>query len=244
MIFQMTHSFPKQKTLFEVLKIKKPPETNESKATPETKTSTAAIPPHETEDWKYMPGFITKEDVTFEDLLAELQPLVREYFATIKGKDFAAKRLSCKFSDINDQGKIAESTRKVNENALFNYDQVIWHDWSKSPLVSKIRALLQKALGFKFDYCLAHLYRNGKDTIGYHSDKEGLNGQIVSISMGATRKFRFRRMMKKSGYDYEFQLRCGDCLLMKIGCQWNWVHSVPPELTINDPRINLTFRMF
>ncbi len=94
------------------------------------------------------------------------------------------------------------------------------------------------------------MYRNGLDTIGWHNDKEALNTPVVSISLGATRKFRFRKIkdkegkINKVGYEKELLLKSGDCLFMKDSCQKIYKHCVPTEKTVKAPRINLTFRKF
>jgi alkylated DNA repair dioxygenase AlkB len=211
----------------------------------------------ENDYWKVIPEvFSVKEDgFSFDDLLKELQPMVVQYYHTLKGKTFSSRRLSCKFSELEEKEKIAESTRKVK--SLFTYDNVKWYNWNESRLVSMIRDKLAKIFGVRFNYCLASLYRNGHDVINYHSDYEALNTVIVSVSFGATRKFRFRRkknnddeekdlsLKKKSkGFDYEYLLSNGDVVLMKVGCQNEYEHCVPQESSIEDPRINLTFRMF
>lgn len=222
-----------QKTLLDVWKVPKPAPV----PAPEIKVASEEF---ENEYWRYIPKFI--DEIKFDELLRELEPLVAEYYAIVSGKEYAAKRLSCKFSEMSEKEKIDESTKNVG--GLFRYNDVQWRDWSESLLVCKIRDKLEREFKMKFDYCLTHLYRNGHDNINYHSDHEAMNTPIVSISMGATRKFRFRKSGRTTGYDYQYLLRCGDCILMKVGCQWKWQHCVPTEATIKEPRINLTFRMF
>jgi hypothetical protein len=231
----------KQKTLFETWKIA------------EVKTNLLTIPweeksnsivtdaaTNETEHWKYYPKLLTLE--SFEAVLEEMKPLVGEYFAKINGKEFPARRLSCKFSSLAAEEKISESTRAASR--LFNYDSVAWQDWSAAPLLMKIREKVEKELNIQFDYCLVHLYRDGTDLINYHSDKEAMNTPIASLSLGATRKFRFREKSKTSGYSYQYNLEHGDLILMKPGCQFHWLHSVPAERSIKHPRMNFTFRKF
>lgn len=118
------------------------------------------------------------------------------------------------------------------------------HDWSKSPIIRSIREHFQRKLGVPIDYCLMHLYVDGNVSIGYHSDKEAMNDPVISVSFGATRKFRFRKIGDKRGYDTELLLKSGDVVIMKEDCQRHYKHSVPVEKGVKGPRINLTFRRY
>ena len=49
--------------------------------------------------------------------------------------------------------------------------------------------------GVDFNSCLANLYRDGTDSMGYHSDDEpelGLRPTIASVSLGDRRRFVLR----------------------------------------------------
>ncbi len=80
--------------------------------------------------------------------------------------------------------------------------------------------------------------------INYHRDREGLSSQIVSVSLGASRLFRFRKMGQKKGFEEEFLLRGGDVVVMEPSCQRTHLHGVPEQKRVKEPRINLTFRKF
>jgi alkylated DNA repair dioxygenase AlkB len=116
--------------------------------------------------------------------------------------------------------------------------------WKECALIEKIKEELENKLGTYFDYCLAHCYPDGEASIGWHNDKEALETDVVSISFGATRKFRFRKLGETKGYCKEFNLGNGDVLHMLSGCQKIYKHSVPVEKTVKTPRINLTFRKY
>jgi len=80
--------------------------------------------------------------------------------------------------------------------------------------------------------------------ISWHNDKEALNTPVASISLGATRLFRFRDIKETKGWEYELNLKSGDLVYMKEGCQRKYKHAVPVQKKVKDPRINLTFRQF
>jgi len=195
-----------------------------------------------TDYWQYIPGFIDKD--IFPELLKEVTPLVAEYGGTsyYTNKPFTARRLSYKLSDIKKEKEVKESTKGIVE--AFDYSIIKLRDWKESPIVCDIKKQIEEKFDEKYDYCLVHLYRDGTDSINYHQDRESLKNCVVSISVGATRKFRFRKIEHKNGYAKEFNLKSGDLLYMKIGCQQKYKHSVPVEKTVKEPRINLTFRKF
>jgi alkylated DNA repair dioxygenase AlkB len=68
----------------------------------------------------------------------------------------------------------------------------------------------------------------------------GTRPAITSISLGGTRKFQLRP--NSGGKPMDIWLKQGSLLLMKPGCQENWVHQVPKTSKPTGERINLTFR--
>lgn len=111
--------------------------------------------------------------------------------------------------------------------------------------VLEIKAKVERVSGFSFNSVLANYYRNGNDSVGWHSDDEpelGLNPTVASISFGAVRPFELKH---KSRHDLEkirLMVPSGSLLLMGGTIQHNWLHQLPKVRSINEPRINLTFR--
>jgi alkylated DNA repair dioxygenase AlkB len=88
-----------------------------------------------------------------------------------------------------------------------------------------------------------NLYRNGHDSMGWHSDDEAVNGPapvIASISLGTKRRFDLRH--KQSGHTISVMLPHGSLLVMSGQSQSHWKHRIPKSTRIAEPRINLTFR--
>lgn len=95
-----------------------------------------------------------------------------------------------------------------------------------------------------FNSVLLNLYRNGSDKVSWHADDEkglGTNPLIASVSLGATRRFDLKH---KTDSDEKLQLELapGSLVIMKGAIQHNWLHQIPVQKKILDPRINLTFR--
>lgn len=98
--------------------------------------------------------------------------------------------------------------------------------------------------GQNFTTCLANLYRDGKDSMGWHADDEkelGKNPIIASLSLGAERMFHLKH---KTEPDLKEKIRLphGSLLIMRGTTQSFWKHQLPKTKKIVAPRINLTFR--
>jgi alkylated DNA repair dioxygenase AlkB len=192
----------------------------------------------DTEHWTHYPTLV--DPALFTKLLAEVKPLVAENSgkAPYTGATFTASRLSCRFGDEK------KESDQVSGSRAFSYGQLPWFAWSDSPTILIIRAQLQAKFNMVFDYLLVHLYVNGNSNIGFHSDSEASRSCVASVSLGATRRFLFRRQGVTSGVESELSLESGDCVLMKASCQHALLHSVPVEKRVKGERLNLTFRQF
>ena len=95
-----------------------------------------------------------------------------------------------------------------------------------------------------FTTVLLNLYRDGKDSNGWHADDEaelGKNPVIASLSLGAPRFFHLRHN-QDSKQRYKLLLEHGSLLIMGGETQHHWKHQVAKTAKKVGPRINLTFR--
>jgi alkylated DNA repair dioxygenase AlkB len=125
----------------------------------------------------------------------------------------------------------------------YSYSNNLLQTRSWTPLLTGIRQKVEAFLEFSFNSVLVNLYRNGDDYVGWHSDNEQeLGGQpfIASLTLGAEREFSFRH--KKTLETGSLYLRAGTLLIMQPDFQHHWQHCVPIDQTVNQGRINLTFR--
>lgn len=184
----------------------------------------------EDKHWLYIPKAIQEPDLIFDALMEQIKDKVKIYqveSAFSEGKTYDSHRLSCVFSDTGEA----------------KYDGGLpGYCWKDSSVIYELKSCIERLLGEQFNYVLCHLYRDGKDHIGPHRDKEGMTSIIASLSLGTTRKFRMKLMTRKSGWDEEFDMESGSMIVMKASCQHNYLHWVPEQKKITEPRINLTFR--
>uniref|UniRef100_A0A8C6UIG4 Fe2OG dioxygenase domain-containing protein n=1 Tax=Neogobius melanostomus TaxID=47308 RepID=A0A8C6UIG4_9GOBI len=125
-------------------------------------------------------------------------------------------------------------------------------DGSWPPDLLSLRQRLLSDLRLPLNSCLCNLYRDGHDSIAWHSDDEASLGPrpvIASVSLGDTRVFSLRKKPPQAeGGDFTYSERIrvalshGSLLVMEGATQDDWQHQVAKEYHDRGPRINLTFR--
>jgi alkylated DNA repair dioxygenase AlkB len=106
----------------------------------------------------------------------------------------------------------------------------------------EVKRAVERELGARFNSVLANLYRDGQDSVGWHSDDEPELGPaplIASVSFGGPRRFVMRD--RKSGQRFEWQLGHGALFVMGPGVQKSHVHTVPKTRRPVGPRINYSW---
>jgi alkylated DNA repair dioxygenase AlkB len=114
--------------------------------------------------------------------------------------------------------------------------------WTQELLA--LRELVRSLTGHDYNSVLLNLYRDGRDSMGWHADDEpelGSEPAIASVSLGATRRFRLRHRRVRDA-TATLDLGHGDVLLMAGGTQHAYVHAVPKTARPTGARINLTWR--
>jgi alkylated DNA repair dioxygenase AlkB len=108
-----------------------------------------------------------------------------------------------------------------------------------------LRERIEAACGARFNSVLANLYRDGRDSMGWHSDDEPELGPapvIASLSLGAPRRFLLRHRGDATRR-LALELGPGSLLLMRGATQANYRHALPRTARAVGERINLTFRL-
>lgn len=162
--------------------------------------------------------------------------------------DLFLKTLQWEQHSIKIFGKILPQPRLTalyaKNNAPYSYSNLTLHPHAFTPQLQDLQNRLKKAGGYHFTHCLANLYRNGNDSMGWHSDNEkelGKNPVIASLSLGARRKFQLKHKNLKD-LKYDLELEHGSLLLMKGTTQQFWKHQLPKTKKEIGQRVNLTFR--
>lgn len=117
-------------------------------------------------------------------------------------------------------------------------EPLAWH-----PLLNVLKSRLESFTGATFNSVLANAYRDGSDSMGWHSDDEkelGYQPTIASLSFGEERRFLVR---EKGQLSSAMVLQHGSLLVMKGDSQRRFQHSLPKTRRLVGVRINLTFRM-
>jgi alkylated DNA repair dioxygenase AlkB len=130
--------------------------------------------------------------------------------------------------------------RNSERNITNVYTATESSEWTDK--IKEVKGKIEKETNFIFEYAQMNRYRNGDDYIGFHSDNEVKDGDIIaSLSLGATRRFLFKNKNIPSR-NYEMFLKGGSLLIMDDDAGKNkWKHCLP-KMKHAGERFNITFR--
>lgn len=125
----------------------------------------------------------------------------------------------------------------------YRYSGVVHPPRLLTPQLETIRRRVEDVTGRPFNSVLANLYRDGRDSVGWHRDSDYAHGgqpDIASVSFGGTRRFEIRD--QSGGARATMDLESGSVLLVSGEAIARWWHRVPKTSRPVGPRVNLTFR--
>jgi alkylated DNA repair dioxygenase AlkB len=146
------------------------------------------------------------------------------------------------------QREVVMYDRKVAEPRLTGW----WSDTSHSddpgtavplPVLADALSALTAQYHRPFDSIGFNLYRDGRDSVAWHADRERFhleNPVVAIVSSGTPRSFQMRP--KGGGSSRSWQLAPGDLLVMGGACQHQWEHCVPKSAAVHGPRLSIMFR--
>ena len=174
-------------------------------------------------------GLVESHLEAMEALQRELELGVEEY--RIFGRTVTSPRLVAYHGDAH---------------AAYAYSGVMHEPAPWTPTLTKLKAQVEETSGLRFHAVLANLYRDGRDSMGWHADAEPEMGPspedrwIASLSLGSPRRFVLKH--RERGERVVLELGRGDLLVMRGTTQTHWRHALPKTAKQVGPRLNLTFR--
>ncbi len=161
--------------------------------------------------------------------IAWQQDLIKSY-----GREIPLPRLTAWYGD---------------DGVAYTYSGISMHPHPWTPTLSLVKGWIENKAQHQFNSVLLNQYRDGNDSVAWHSDDEpelGKDPIIASLSLGASRKFELRSRSHSNSDNIEILLKIllnsGDLLIMGEGTQQNWQHQIPKMREVKETRINLTFR--
>jgi alkylated DNA repair dioxygenase AlkB len=97
--------------------------------------------------------------------------------------------------------------------------------------------------GVPFNHVLLNRYRDGKDSMGFHSDDEpelGAEPAVAAVSLGVPR--RFVLVSRRGRERIAIPLEHGSLVVMRGKCQAEYRHGIPKDFAVTGERVSLTFR--
>lgn len=181
-------------------------------------------------DIQYYPNFFPREvaDTFFQKLRTETA--WQQDDIKVFGKVYAQPRLTALYA---------------NNDRPYAYSNITMTPHPFSKILLEIKSEIEKHVSQQFTTCLLNLYRDGKDSNGWHADNEkelGKDPVIASVSLGAARMFHLKHNTKTFA-KHKMVLEHGSLLLMQGETQHTWKHQIPKTAKPVGERINLTFRL-
>lgn len=177
----------------------------------------------------YYPNFWTAKTAnTFFKNLQEQTPWQHDPI-TVFGKTYMQPRLTALY------GKSTQA---------YSYSGIEMRPHPMTATLNSILAKIQSVDAHSYNTVLLNLYRDGKDSNGWHADDEKELGplpRIASVSLGEARYFHFKHRTDRN-QRYKILLEHGSLLIMGGAMQENWLHQIAKTARPKKARINLTFR--
>jgi alkylated DNA repair dioxygenase AlkB len=184
-------------------------------------------------DLEYWPEFLSSSDAT--ELLQSLLATTpwEQLSIAMYGKRLNMPRLTCWYGDAS---------------SVYTYSGIRNEPRPWTPRLLAVKEKIEGTLSAQFNSVLLNLYRDGRDSMSWHSDDEpelGPTPTIASLSLGVVRRFDFRPIrspQNPAGKGCSLELEHGSLLLMKGETQRAWQHGIAKSPAMDGVRVNLTFR--
>ncbi len=179
----------------------------------------------------YHPGFVGEPDAAEREVMEHVT--LSQRTATMGGRTFSVPRLEAWYG-----------------SHAYRFNGATFPARPLPPVLHALKVRVECYLGVAFEGCLVNVYRDGQDSVAWHSDDEPDMGDpiVASISLGCARDFLFRAInpiapMASALIPNRAKvcLEHGSLLVMGRGVQAAYQHALPKRANAGR-RINLTFR--
>lgn len=181
---------------------------------PDETFATAARRALDGQSWvEVVPAWLARPDLLFERLAAAVP--WKEHYRKMFDQVFLEPRLTAEYRNVAD---------------------------APEPLPAIARAL-SRHYRVPYDGLWLNLYRNGRDSTGWHRDRFSCRTPLCIVpvlTLGATRRFLIKP--RQGGSAVGFSPRSGDLIVMGGRCQQDFVHGVPKVDGLLDARISVNFQ--
>jgi alkylated DNA repair dioxygenase AlkB len=181
----------------------------------DTSFATAKRTPLDARSWvELVPCWMSGSRPLF-DRLATAVPW-RQHDRVLFEQKFQEPRLTAEYRDLRD---VPDQALVDAANALSNH------------------------YGVPYDSLWLNFYRDGQDSTGWHRDRFSCRRPeciVPVLTLGATRRFLLKP--RAGGTSLAFKPGSGDLIVMGGRCQGEWLHGVPKDPAIAEPRISINFQ--
>lgn len=187
------------------------------------------------------PGWLPEAEraTLFQNLTAEVLPLMTHDKGVFMGKPWTSKRLVATISTHPGVSYSYSSVKRKSLDVTF----------AALPWLEALRVRMEALCGHALNFVFINWYRpNTDDQLGFHADDETdmtKGASIVSLSVGDTRHFAFRKK-GETKIHCQTPLNDGDVAIMQGETQSHYQHAITSKGSkkCTRGRWNLTFRLF
>ncbi len=177
---------------------------------------------------RFWPAFLTPDAAAqlCAELLAET-PWVQSHLV-IAGREIPIPRLNTWYGD---------------PGADYSYSGARMTRQPWPPALKRLKCGVEAHCATRFNSALLNLYRDGNDSVAWHSDDEpelGPEPLIATLSLGALRTLELRAKADRTRL--RLPLPAGSLLLMAGALQHGWQHRIAKTTLAVGPRISITWR--
>jgi alkylated DNA repair dioxygenase AlkB len=145
------------------------------------------------------------------------------------------------------QGKVFRYERYIDEPRLGGMQR----GSERHPALAEVEDWISKRYRVRFDMLALARYRNERDSVAWHRDREmkWLDDTVIGVlTLGARRPWLMRPLTGRRADDddlrdaFDLSPASGDLLVMGGRCQAAWLHAVPKVPTRVRSRISVQWR--